>query len=247
MDTLQHGVGITAGGNWFMQYAGAAHDSGVAVATGQWHHVMVVRPSGPDTGAQMYVDGAAVGAAAGGYNGADENVLTLAANTGDNIVTIPGESHYFTGILDDLEMFVLGTSTDTQTDYGTFNLGEDNGFIAGLGLVDGDITGDGIVMGDGSGSPADDDVAAFVENWLATNDINGVRIGDLNSRQMGDFDYSGRVDILDWHTLRANHVAPGSVPSLGSLLGGVPEPSSVLLLIFGILGALMFRRRSTCY
>jgi hypothetical protein len=191
----------------------------------------------------MYVDGVAVVATGGGYTGTDETVLTLGANTGDNFDTIPGLSNFFTGTVDDLEMFVMGTSIDTATDYGTFDLGEDNAFIAAQGLVDGDLTGDGQVLGDGSGGP-NDDVAAFVDNWKAENLLAGVLVGDLVSRNAGDFNYDGITDLLDWHVLRINHENPANIPSLGSLLAGAPEPSTAILLVVGATIVVLNRRRN---
>ena len=43
MDTNQHGVRISADGNWSMRYNNTDVDSATAVATNQWSHVMVVR------------------------------------------------------------------------------------------------------------------------------------------------------------------------------------------------------------
>jgi|GEM_PF-6317177 len=38
-------------------------------------------------------------------------------------------------------------------------------------------------MGDGSGGVEEgDEVGVFGENWFATNLVNGIRMGDLNSR-----------------------------------------------------------------
>ena len=240
MDKIQHGFGITADGNWFMQYNGAAHDTGVAVATDQWYHVMVVRPfgpSGPNNGARFYLDGVVIDAIGGGYNAVPEdNVLTIGANTGDLFDTIPGESNFFDGVLDDLEMFVMGTSTDTATDWGTFHLAEDNPIVAAEwgGLPDGDMDGDNDVD--------DDDVTLFIGNWRAENVVNGIYAGDINTRGLGDFNYDGQVNFSDWYMLRANHPDGGAL-NLGELLGGVPEPASGILAILGVVALGGMRRR----
>ena len=195
---------------------------------------LVARPYGPtgaNSGARLYVDGVAVAAAAGGYTGTDENVLTIGASTGDDTNTTPGAANHFVGVLDELEMFVMGTSTATQTDFGTFNLGTDNPIVAAsmAGIPDGDLTGDGNVTGDGTGDPSTDDVSAFVDGWRYEKTLNGVRIGDLETRNMGDFNYDGVVNLLDWQVLRINHATGAAGVDLGELLAAVPEPSALLL------------------
>ena len=42
-------------------------------------------------------------------------------------------------------MYVAGVSTTTSTNYGTFNLGQDNEYIASLNLTQGDLNDDDIV------------------------------------------------------------------------------------------------------
>ena len=87
MDTNQHGVRITADGNWSMRYAGFDHDSGVPATIDTWHHVMLVHPIGgigPKNGSYLYVDGIAVAAAGSSYSGGDNNALTIGAATGEH-------------------------------------------------------------------------------------------------------------------------------------------------------------------
>jgi hypothetical protein len=165
-DTNQHGVAISSNNTWVMRYGGVSVDSGTAAAFDAWSHVMVVRPSGAASGSRLFVDGVAVAARGGGYNGANEFPLVVGANTGDPLGDpgqFPGTSEHFDGIIDDLEMFVMGTSTVTFTDYGTFDFATDNEFAAAAlsTYVPGDATGDGLVQGDGSGG-VNDDVAVFV-------------------------------------------------------------------------------------
>jgi hypothetical protein len=221
-----------------MQYAGAAHDTGVAVTTDAWYHVMVVRPYGVANGARMYVNGEAIGAAPGGYTGGDENYLAIAAATGDNDPIFPGSSNFFTGILDDLEMFVMGTSTDTQTFYGEFNAGEDNPIIAAAlsGLPEGDVDMNGVL------DPVAD-VDAFVAGWLSVNTINGVTVGDLATRAQGDLNLDGSTDLADAFILHEALVAGGfgGLPGFGF---GVPEPTSVALVFVGLLGLAVAQRRT---
>ncbi|MCA9188247.1 MAG: hypothetical protein KDA99_21615, partial [Planctomycetales bacterium] len=229
-DTEQHGVRISAAGTWIMRYNNVDVDSGVGVQFGEWSHLMLVRPSGAAGGSQLYLNGVAIAARGGGYNGGDERPLTVGANTGDGSPVFPGTADFYTGIIDDLELFVLGTSTATQTDYGTFDLGSDNPVAVELlsGFVAGDINGDGVVNGDGTGLAASDDITAYLDNWLFENRVNGILTGDVNTRQHGDFDFDGIVDLDDWQVLRMTH-PNGAGLNLGALLNarGVPEPCAL--------------------
>ena len=240
MDTLQHGVGITMTGNWFMQYANTEIDTGVAVTTNQWHHIMVVRPFGPtgsNSGARMYLDGIAISAASGGYDGEDNNLLAISSNTGDNINNFPGFSNFFSGTLDELEMFVMGTSTDTQFDYGTFNLGEDNDFIAGqLTGVAGDVNQDTVF------NQLDKD--AFIAGWLSVNLVNGVPAGDLTTIGDGDLNFDGSTDLYDLVIMQDALAAAGMAAISGDdLTGSVPEPSTLFLVVLGLSGLPFLSRR----
>ena len=138
--------------------------------------------------------------------------------------------------MDDLELYVAGVSNNTKTNYGTFNLGTDNEYIASLGLTEGDLNNDDIVN--------DSDVAIFVDNFRRQQLLSNRRTGDLNSRMFGDFDYDGFVGILDWDFIRDNHIDGASL-NLGALLAesGVPEPATGPLFLMGMLAAGSCRRR----
>ncbi|WP_425399017.1 PEP-CTERM sorting domain-containing protein [Aeoliella sp.] len=248
-DTPQHGVRINASGQWEMQYAGSSYDSGVGVDFDQWSHVMLVRPNGGANGARLYINGEIVAAAGGGYTVVDESPLVVGANSGES----PGTAEYYQGVLDDLEMFILGRASGYPfDDYGTFTLGGDNTYVKDLFLptaTPGDLTGDGQVLGDGSGG-VDDDVAAFISNWQAAFLVDDLRIagqqlraGDINSYGQGDFNMDGVVDLLDWYVILSEHEGAAQL-NLGQLLATsqVPEPSS-LILIAGAAVALSRRLR----
>ncbi|MEM9657931.1 MAG: PEP-CTERM sorting domain-containing protein, partial [Planctomycetota bacterium] len=132
--------------------------------------------------------------------------------------------------------------SNSSQDYGTFNPVEDNEFLADLfaDVPDGDINLDGVVAGDGSGGD-DDDVALFIANWKSEQTVNGIAVGDRISREQGDFNFDGSIDLADWHLLRINHPDGGSL-DLATLLGtSVPEPSTILATIFAT-GVLVGRR-----
>src|SRR5690606_19838429 len=143
---------------WVLRYDAVNIDSEIPVkqntVDGGWSHVMVVQPdNGPfGGGGQMYVDGVAVAARLGGYAGANDFPLVVGASTGafDPLAQVPdpifagGNADFFAGTVDNMNMFVLGTSLG-GTDHGSFNLAEYNQFVAHelTGYGEGDLTGDG--------------------------------------------------------------------------------------------------------
>lgn len=237
LDTNQHGVSITENNRWALRYGGADTESDLAVTFDAWHHVMVVRPFGAQGGARMYVDGNAVAFDPGGYNAGDATYLTLGASTGDLADGVagnePGQDEFFTGTLDDFELFVLGLNAAAP--YGRFNLQTDNSFIANTltGMPLGDVNLDG------STNQTDADV--FVDHWSETKTVNGMVLGDLESRSGGDFNFDGVIDIFDAVVLHQGLLAAGVGSGLdfGSLVRGeVPEPPAAILglLLAGLCG-----------
>ena len=237
MDTNQHGVRISADGNWSMRYNNSDVDSAAAIATNQWSHVMVVRQT---TGSRLYVDGVAVAAAGGNY-GDDNASLVLGSNTEFDVDGnfVGGTEEYFSGVLDNLEMFVTGTSTGANPeDFGTFDLATDNQYVAGVvgGLPDGDVDMDGSLNQEA-------DVDAFVAGWLNENLVNNIRVGDLNSRGAGDLNYDGITDLSDAFLLHEALAAQGGGLDFSALTAAVPEPSTLLLLSLAVVIGLLWRRR----
>jgi hypothetical protein len=251
LDTSQHGVLISAAGTWMLRYAGVNVDSGVAVKTdatdGGWSHVMVVNPDAApfSGGGRLYIDGVAVAARAGGYTPTNDFPLVIGASTGafDPTAVPPapvfagGNANFFAGTVDDLSMFVLG-ETITGVDYGTFDLTTQNEFVSNalVGYGPADLTGDGIT------NMAD--VTAFIANFGAVNLVSGLRVGDLNTRFAGDFNFDGGIDLDDWQILTDNYTGPGSL-NLQDLLAGqaVPEPASIALAIVAGVALVGLRRR----
>lgn len=232
MDTNQHGVQITSSGNWSMRYGGSDYVSSESVTPGAWTHVMLVRPQGDAFGSRLFVDGNVVAAAIGGYDGADNARLVVGANTSDDEGML-GMSEFFTGVVDEFDMFIMGTnSADPPTDYGTFEVQTDNAFIASAlqGNPQGDINLDGSVN--------NTDVNIFVSNWLSTpKEVNNIVVADLESYMSGDLDFDGEVNLDDAFLLHEGLQLAGSVGLDFSLLS-VPEPTSVSLLLVGLISSI---------
>ncbi|QDU55886.1 LamG-like jellyroll fold domain-containing protein [Aeoliella mucimassa] len=252
-------------------------DGGVDVVGDTWYHVMQHVYINGDSGAPklapgsaarpftsvIYVDGVAVSANNDNINTGGDTafvgklVVGAAEFNGDGFV--PDYSNHFNGVLDEMEMYVYGDNTsEGGMDYGTFNLFEDNEWIAEQiandsvlqgTLLPGDANKDGVVNGDGTGDPSVDDVAAFVAGWGTANIMQGahnqIYVGDWMTWESGDFNHDGVTDFADWYLLRGNHVSPGGL-DLGALLGGggsqVPEPSTLALLAGLVVAAGVQRR-----
>jgi hypothetical protein len=241
MDTNQHGVRINANSRFSMRYAGNDYESTLAVTPNTWYHVEVVRPAGAANGSRMFINGVAVAAAPGGYND-DWADLTVGTNTAGDDQSSPGftggTAEFFSGIVDELKMFVIGTSTSTTpTAYGGFSLATDNDFVAspitGIKSVAGDVTNDGML------NQADKD--AFIAGWMDRRIIGGIQVGDLVSRGQGDLNLDGITNIQDLLVFQNALSGAGMATITAADLQGVPEPSTMLLM----LAALVFlpRRR----
>ena len=207
----------------------------------------------------LYVDGIAVSANNDNINiGGDGDfavpvgflVVGAAELDTDNDNTIEGFGNFFTGVVDDLDMYVYGGT------FGEFNLVKDNEWIQqeivstvpGGVLKAGDVNRDGSVSGDGTGPAASDDVTALINGWRREKVIAGahssVAVGDWETWTWGDLNSDGTVDFSDWYLLRESH-PNGGLLDLGGLLEAhsVPEPTSILLMLASVLGGLGCVRR----
>ena len=242
MDTNQHGVRINSNGKFSMRYANIDYESPVTVVPNTWYHVEVVRPAGAANGSRMYINGVAVAIAPGSYNN-DWADLVVGANTaGDDSGThdeIPspvgftgGTQEFFSGIVDDLKLFVIGTSTSsTPVNYGTFTFPADNAFaaspVSGLKGIAGDVTNNGVF--DAA------DKTAFIAGWLQKHVVNGVQIGDMASHALGDLNLDGITNIQDLLLMQNALTGAGMGTITPSELGGVPEPATVVLLLLATM------------
>lgn len=242
MDTNQHGVRISEGGNFAMRYNGLDFETNFEATPGAWYHIELVQPT--TGGARMYIDGLGAAAATGGYNTGDDAPLVIGANTLGTLSSFTGgNAEFFTGVVDELSMYVLGTS-DAGTNYGTYDFVADNAIAAATfgpspNLLD--INQDGSVSGDGTGPAASDDVTAFVQGWQTRTLVNGVLVADVNTIANGDVNQDGIVNIRDWAELNAANPSVGA--AILANLGAVPEPTSLMLAAAGLAGCLCRRRR----
>ena len=256
-DTTSHGVAIDASGNWAMRYASATISSTVPAATNQWSHLMMVAAeqtggttASPTYKAVLYVDGVAVAATSGTYNTANASFEASGGDLslGANLDTNGDPVELFDGTLDELELFVAGTSKQTiytdplnndtelpRVQYGSFDPYEDNDFISDHISTFGDLTGDGLVTSL--------DVNQFMAGWLSENRVSGLLVGDLNSYANGDLNFDGVVDIGDALEFNGIAISAGLGGIDFGLLGtAVPEPHTLSLLIAGLGMVVGFHR-----
>jgi hypothetical protein len=228
-DMDEHGFRISAGGNWEMRYNSITFNSGIPVEFDEWHHVMLVIPHGTGgaaiadntDGAVLYVNGNAVGAIGGGYDLDENTELVVGASLGTS------KTNFYNGLIDDLELFAWGR-TALGVNHGRFNLGQDNAFVkSAITTVAGDVNRDGML--------SQADVDALVAGWRIEKVINNVRVGDLTTFASGDLNFDGITDLRDAYLMIQALPGAGSGSGINAsvlfgLAGGVPEPSSLLLL-----------------
>ncbi len=225
---------------WGHHYAGL-RVSDTPVVRNQWSHVQQRATGGISV---LYVNGIAVDAVAATFNNTS---LELSIGSDDG-----GSGNFFEGVLDNIEMSVEGdtssqpaTATNTElgylggADWGDFDLGEDNDFVVQqlAGIPEADVDMDGDV------DP--NDITAFIPFWLLENEVDGILIGDLNTRAQGDLNFDGITDLDDAVILREALIASpfGAVFDLSVLVSPVPEPSTLLHCFIGTIGIALSERR----
>jgi Concanavalin A-like lectin/glucanases superfamily len=247
MDTNQHGVRIDSSGKFSMRYANVDYASAITAVPNTWYHVEVVRPAGSANGSRMFIDGIAAAAVAGGYDGGDSSELVVGSNTAGSSTSFSGgTAEFFSGIVDDLKLFVIGQAplyvdpdggpNRPAHDYGGFNFATDNDFAAAeLSGVSGDVTNDGLFN--------QLDKTAFIAGWLDRKLINNIQIGDLSTHSQGDLNFDGITDIHDLLVFQ-NALSGAGMAAITAveLQGAVPEPSSALLGLLTAAGLTSFSR-----
>lgn len=232
--------------------------SSTEVEFGEWNHVMLRSTGGGGNDGVLYVNGVVVAVETQNYTtnpGAGTSAAAI-AQQGWNYNFVLGAgvdkaSNFFQGQLDNWNVGVSGTSnagtqvkTGTPTPavvlpaeaFGNFDPAVDNDFIkqALASAVLGDVNLDGNVT--------QADVDTFKQWWRTTKVVSGVTVFDLETRKRGDLDFNGVINLDDAFILREGLLAAGSgaVLDLSSL---VPEPTSVMLAVFGMLSLVGVRRR----
>jgi hypothetical protein len=236
MDTNDHGVRINSTGKFSMRYADVDYDSTVSAAANTWYHIELVRPAGDDSRSRLYVNGVAAAVSAPlDYHPSDTDTnMIVGANT-------TGDGEFFKGIVDDVRMYVYGTSTDANhvTSYGTWNFATDNGYAAssvtGLKGVAGDVTNDGLLT--------TADKTAFIAGWMHKRVVNGFQIGDMLSHSQGDLNFDGITNILDLAIMQNALTSAGMGAITAGDLSGVPEPTTALMAILAALPLAFVRNR----
>jgi hypothetical protein len=247
MDSNQHGVRID-GGVFSMQYNNTPYPTTVSVVPNRWYHIEVVRPS-LSQGSRMYIDGVAVAIASGDYDLLDTADLVVGSNTGGTVLSFTGgTAEYYSGIIDDLQLFVIGQAplcdcpgnnpNRPAADWGSFNFTTDNAYADfKLTGVPGDLNHSGLL------TQADKDL--FIAGWMSKKVINGVQIGDLETFEDGDLNFDGITNIFDLALMQAALAGAGmgGITEADLLGATVPEPASLVLLFSAVLAAGSAARR----
>lgn len=247
MDTNQHGVFIDESGNYAMRYAERDYVSEIPAEVNEWAHLSVVRSFGPGSGSILYIDGVAGAATTGQYRiervvnedtptsniaDLDTSPLVVGASTGASEAVV-GNTDHFSGVIDDLEMFVMGINS--TSDYGEYVFERDDRYAAAFKPSNPvDLTGEGAI--DFS------DAIEFASNWRYEKSLTWINaegtesslvVGDLETRGRGDFNFDGRVDLTDWAML--NDANPGVAASaMGLITGAIPEPTTGVMVLLAM-------------
>jgi hypothetical protein len=255
IDTLEHGIFITASNNWGLLFNDFAIDSGAPVGFGQWAHVMQLAGfNDPDdgrshSGGALLVNGVAV-ATSGGVGG-DSNAQLYSFNEGALSIgsNQAGDGNFFNGVIDDVRLFLWGNNQHESAPPGEGNSGNRNGQDWGdLDLaVDNDwikhrlstlgVTNRADVNLDGTVNLTD--VTAFVADYGMVRLVNNLQVGDWTSRQNGDLNYDGAADLADAIILHQGLIGAGFASGLDFSLLGTQVPESATVVQFLTIALLL--------
>ncbi len=248
IDTLEHGIYITAANNWGLLFNDFNIASAAPVAFGQWTHVMQLAGfNDPDdgrsnSGGALLVNGIAV--ATSGQVSPDSNAQLYSFNEGALSIgsNQAGDANLYHGLIDDVRLLFWGNNSRESAppgegnsvnrvgqDWGNLNLAEDNDWIRNE-LATRGVTSPADVNLDGSVNMTD--VTAFVPDYGTVRRVNNMQVGDWISRQNGDLNFDGVADLKDAFILHNGLIGAGFAAGLDfSLLGGnVPEPTAAIYL-----------------
>ena len=221
---------------------------------GAWTHIAQVRPNGNFGGSVGYVNGRVIVSQTGDYPSATigVNSVVISANIESDGLGGQTITPQFSGLVSDVEMFVMGGS------FGAYNYATDNGYFtdvflpttSGYGYADADQDGhndsvwiNGDINFDGALNATD--ITTFITGWRSTNVGTyagaGPGFGDYVTLGDGDLDLDGDTDVDDWAALRATGIV--ALSDLSALSGqSVPEPSAGLLSLV-VAGSALCRRQ----
>jgi hypothetical protein len=237
-DTARFGIFIGTDNNWGFRNGTTTVNTSTPAALNQWTHVMH-HTIGAGGGAALLVNGIAVAATPNGYSTAGQPAADLPIVFGAGLNKT---SNFFAGQLDDFVLGVAGNNTGQAggRNYGALTPATDNAFIRQnlAGVNPGDINRDGMVNST--------DINTLVTNWRKNpKRVNGVAVGDLDTRLSGDLNMNGTVDIDDAFALHNALRAAGAGAGLDFALLGVsiPEPGSFAMAALGMAVLGLARKR----
>ena len=170
MDTDRHGVRITSAGKFSMRFATVDYDSTISAVANTWYHIELVRPAGEASRSRLLINGvvAAVSAPVDYFSDTDTN-LTVGSTTA-------GNGEFFKGIIDDLRMYVYGTTTSSaHVAYGTYNLPP----TMPSPLLRSQASKAYRAMSTIAAVLTQADKDAFIAGWMQKHVVNGFQIGDM--------------------------------------------------------------------
>jgi hypothetical protein len=252
IDSLEHGIYITAANNWGLLFNDFNIASAAPVVFGEWAHVMQLAGfNDPDdgrsnSGGALLVNGVAV--ATSGQVSADSNAQLYSFNEGALSIGAnqAGDANFYHGVLDDVRLFFWGNNSRESAppgegnsgnrvgqDWGDLNLAEDNDWIANeldrLGVTNAaDVNLDGMVNMT--------DVTTFVPDFNSVRRVNNLQVGDWISRQNGDLNFDGATNLKDAFILHQGLIGAGFASGLDfGLLGSqVPEPTALVQVVVAL-------------